>query len=65
MTVYERYKLPAGFKFDDPAIIEELDSTTYVPSNWSASVDERNNIILANCWSLIRTDERERRSEDR
>jgi N-methylhydantoinase A/oxoprolinase/acetone carboxylase beta subunit len=40
MPVYGRYKLPAGFKFENvPAVIEELDSTTYVPSDWSASLD--------------------------
>ena len=44
--VYARYDCPAGFKFASPAIIEEMDSTTYVPSGWQAHVDERNNLIL-------------------
>ncbi|MFN8453482.1 MAG: hypothetical protein U0401_02245 [Anaerolineae bacterium] len=46
IPVYTRYDFPAGFKFASPAIIEEMDSTTYVPSGWQAHVDERNNLIL-------------------
>jgi len=39
-TVYDRYKLFPGAKFDGPAIIEERESTAIVGEDASVSVDE-------------------------
>ncbi len=39
-TVYDRYKLGAGYKFPGPAIIEERESTVIMGEDATASVDE-------------------------
>ena len=39
-TVYDRYKLGAGFKFPGPAIIEERESTVIMGEDVVAAVDE-------------------------
>ncbi len=46
MPIYSRNQYRAGYKFETPAIIEEMDATTYVPSGWHAHVDASNNIII-------------------
>ncbi|MGH3360316.1 MAG: hydantoinase/oxoprolinase family protein [Nocardioidaceae bacterium] len=44
--VYEREKLPAGTKLHGPAVIDQLDSTTVVPPDMRAEVDEWLNIRI-------------------
>jgi N-methylhydantoinase A len=44
--VYDRDTLPAGAKFSGPAIINQLDSTTVVPPNTHAEIDEWLNIRI-------------------
>ncbi len=46
--IFERNTLFSGFKLEGPAIIEELDSTIYVPSKSEMRVDDFGNIILIN-----------------
>ena len=46
-TIYERTRLPAGACLDGPAIVEQFDSTTVVPTGWAASVDAYYNLILS------------------
>ncbi len=45
-AIYDRTALPAGARFDGPAIVEQMDSTVVVPPDWRAEVDEYGNIIL-------------------
>jgi N-methylhydantoinase A/oxoprolinase/acetone carboxylase beta subunit len=45
LTLYDREKLPPGARFAGPALVFQLDSTTYVAENWSARVDGYRNII--------------------
>ncbi|MGE6779749.1 hydantoinase/oxoprolinase family protein [Vreelandella titanicae] len=44
--IFERAALPPGFELTGPAIIEQLDSTTVVPPNTVASIDEWKNIRI-------------------
>ncbi|WP_299231138.1 hydantoinase/oxoprolinase family protein [uncultured Halomonas sp.] len=44
--VYDRTTLPVGFEFSGPAIIDQLDSTTVVPPDTVASIDEWKNIRI-------------------
>jgi len=46
-AVYDRSVLSPGTAFSGPAIVEQLDSTTIVPSGWSVSVDRHGNLLLA------------------
>jgi N-methylhydantoinase A len=43
---YLRSELSAGAKFEGPAIVDQLDSTTLVPPGWRAEVDEWLNIRM-------------------
>lgn len=44
--VYERESVPAGAMFSGPAIIDQFDSTTVVPPNTTAVIDEWMNILI-------------------
>ena len=44
--VFHRADLPAGFKADGPAIVEEYGSTTVVESGFSFEVDPFGNLVL-------------------
>jgi N-methylhydantoinase A len=44
--VYERQDLPAGVRFEGPAVIDQLDTTTIVPPGVRAEVDEHLNIRM-------------------
>ena len=44
--VYQRDRLDVGHRFDGPAIIDQLDSTTVIPPGHSARVDEFKNILI-------------------
>jgi N-methylhydantoinase A len=46
MPVYRRDGLPVGSRFSGPAIIEEIDSTTFIPSGVKLHLDESYNLIL-------------------
>ena len=45
-SIYQREALSAGAKFSGPAIIDQLDSTTFVPPSMSAEIDKYLNIII-------------------
>ena len=45
-VVYDRERLKPGVRFSGPAMIEEIDSTTYVPSDIEVQVDHSNNLLL-------------------
>ena len=45
-SIYQREALSAGAKFSGPAIIDQLDSTTFVPPGMSAEIDKYLNIII-------------------
>jgi N-methylhydantoinase A len=44
--VYDRDRLEAGDRFDGPAIVEQMDATTFVPHGMTAHVDAWLNLIL-------------------
>jgi len=44
--VYDRERLNAGARFDGPAIVEQMDATTFVPNGMTAYVDAWLNLIL-------------------
>lgn len=46
ITVYDRYALLAGDELVGPAIVEEMDSTTFVCDGDVASVDEHGNLLI-------------------
>ena len=46
MPVYRREGLSVGSRFSGPAIIEEIDSTTFIPSDTELCLDENYNLIL-------------------
>ncbi|AIA74185.1 hydantoinase [Halomonas campaniensis] len=52
--IYQRETLPPGFELAGPAIIDQLDSTTVVPPNTTAFIDEWKNIRI----QIIATGER-------
>lgn len=47
VPVYQRHALANGFTAAGPAIIEETESTTVVPPNWSVRVDASENLIMS------------------
>lgn len=47
-VVYQRAELNAGAKFSGPSIVDQLDSTTFVPPGMSAEIDKYLNIIIKN-----------------
>ncbi len=48
---YDRLRLRPGNRINGPAIIFQFDTTTVVAPGWSASVDERHNLLLARAGS--------------
>jgi N-methylhydantoinase A len=44
--IYHRRDLPAGTTLTGPAVIEQLDTTTVIPTNVNMRVDEFLNIII-------------------
>ena len=45
--VYDRYSLEAGFSVSGPAIVEEEEATTVVPSSWRLSVRQSGCLVLS------------------
>jgi N-methylhydantoinase A len=39
VAVYDRHRLAAGQRVSGPAIIEERETTTVIPPQWTATVD--------------------------
>lgn len=46
LKLFNRAELKAGATFSGEALVFQLDSTTYIPSNWTARVDGYLNLIL-------------------
>ena len=46
MPVYDRYALPAGSRFDGPAIVEERESTAVIPQGASFMADTFGNLLI-------------------
>jgi N-methylhydantoinase A len=46
IALYDREGLDPGARFEGPALVFQLDSTTYVAAGWSARVDGYRNLIL-------------------
>jgi N-methylhydantoinase A len=46
-TLYERDRLDIGTSIAGPAIVEQFDATTVIPSGWNGQVDGYRNLILA------------------
>jgi N-methylhydantoinase A len=44
--VYQRDRLDVGVRIDGPAIVDQLDATTFIPPGHSARVDEFKNILI-------------------
>jgi N-methylhydantoinase A len=44
--IYDREKLIAGSTFAGPAIIEQYDTTSWIPAGWTAVADAAGNVIL-------------------
>ncbi|MEM7345213.1 MAG: hydantoinase/oxoprolinase family protein [Chloroflexota bacterium] len=47
IPVYNRYALPATFKANGPAIVEEAESTTVVLPDWSISISVDGGLVLS------------------
>jgi len=45
--IYERSSLGLGFRCSGPAVIEQMDSTTYVPPKFTCWADSYGNLVLA------------------
>ena len=46
VPVYDRYLLEEGFSIEEPAIIEEAESTTVVRPDWQCRVGENGELLL-------------------
>lgn len=46
VPIYDRAALPAGHRFDGPAIVEQTDTTTVVHPGWSVEIAAGGNMIL-------------------
>ena len=44
--LYDREALLPGNRIDGPAVLAQTDSTTFLPPNWAARVDDHLNLIL-------------------
>jgi N-methylhydantoinase A len=44
--LYERDRLDVGAAINGPAIVEQFDATTFIPSGWTARVDGLRNLVL-------------------
>jgi N-methylhydantoinase A len=45
-AIYQRELLDAGAAFEGPAIVEQYDTTTWVPRGWRATADVTGNLLL-------------------
>jgi N-methylhydantoinase A len=44
--IYDRYRLAVGARIEGPALVDELDSTTFVQRGYQATVDALDNLVL-------------------
>ena len=44
-NLYDRSKLHPGHRFSGPAVVFQYDTTTVIPPEWQATVDDFGNII--------------------
>ena len=47
IPVYDRARIGAGHRFDGPAIVEEMDSTTLVLPGYAVEVDRYGNLLVS------------------
>jgi len=45
-AIYDRWMLQRGDRIDGPAVVEQSDTTTVVPSGWRATVDAGENLMI-------------------
>ncbi len=45
-AIYDREKLTAGSAFSGPAIVEQYDTTSWIPAGWNAVADAAGNVIV-------------------
>ena len=45
-TLYARDRLSPGMRFEGPAVVEQMDTTTLVPPGVAAHVDAGENLLL-------------------
>ncbi|HEY5348331.1 MAG TPA: hydantoinase/oxoprolinase family protein [Candidatus Lustribacter sp.] len=45
-AIYDRERLTAGSAFDGPAIVEQYDTTSWIPAGWNAVCDAAGNVIV-------------------
>jgi N-methylhydantoinase A len=45
-TIYERERLGAGTTFAGPAIVEQYDTTSWIPAGWNATADATGNLLV-------------------
>ena len=45
-TVYDRERLGAGATLAGPAVVEQYDTTTWIPGGWTGTVDALANLLL-------------------
>jgi N-methylhydantoinase A len=46
LAVYEREQLQPGARFGGPALVLQMDSTAFIPPNWSSRVDRYQNLVV-------------------
>ncbi len=46
VTLYDRERLRPGARFPGPALILQMDSTTFIPPEWRVRVDEFGNLVV-------------------
>jgi N-methylhydantoinase A len=45
-TIYDRERLGAGATLAGPAVVEQYDTTTWIPGGWTGTVDALANLLL-------------------
>jgi N-methylhydantoinase A len=45
-AIYERERLTGGSTFEGPAIVEQYDTTSWIPAGWSATTDDGGNLLV-------------------
>ncbi len=45
-AIYDRYRLSAGHRFEGPAVIEEMDSTSLIHPGFQVEVDQYGNLLV-------------------
>ncbi len=53
-AIYERERLTAGAAFEGPAIIEQYDTTSWIPAGWGALCDATGNVLVERSAAKLR-----------